>query len=48
MELQKSKRGRPKGKTRQPVTVMLLVDDIIRTGGMEAVRTKIQNTFSKQ
>jgi hypothetical protein len=27
---------------------MLLVDDIIRTGGMEAVRTKIQNTFSKQ
>jgi hypothetical protein len=47
MEIAKRKRGRPKGKTRQPVTVMLLVVDIIRSGGMEAVRTKIQNTFSK-
>ena len=45
------KRGRPigsvKGKTKQPLTVMLLIEDIIKAGGVEASREKIRNNFSK-
>lgn len=45
------KRGRPigslKGKTKQPVTVMLRVEDIQAAGGVEATREKIKNNFSK-
>ena len=45
------KRGRPigsiKGKTKQPVTVMLRVDEIAQAGGVEAAREKIKNNFSK-
>ena len=45
------KKGRPigstKGKTKQSVTVMLRVEEIAEAGGMEAVRLKIQNYFSK-
>lgn len=45
------KRGRPigsiKGKTKQPVTVMLRIDEIAQAGGIEAAREKIKNNFSK-
>jgi hypothetical protein len=45
------KRGRPigsvKGKIKQPITVMLRVDDINNAGGVEAAREKIKNNFSK-
>jgi len=45
------KRGRPigsvKGQTKQPLTVMLLIEDIIKAGGIEASRQKIINNFPK-
>lgn len=48
MESEKKKgRGRPKGKIRQAVTVMLRIDEIVKSGGMEQARLKIQNNFSK-
>ncbi len=48
MESEKKKgRGRPKGKLKEPVTVMLRVIEIKEAGGMEAARLKIQNNFSK-
>jgi hypothetical protein len=45
------KRGRPigsvKGQTKQPLNVMLKVEDIIAKGGVEASREKIINSFPK-
>jgi hypothetical protein len=45
------KRGRPigsiKGKTKQPITVMLKIEDIIAKGGVQASREKIINSFPK-
>jgi hypothetical protein len=47
MEFKKRKRGRPKGKTKQPLTVMLLVDDIKLAGGVKTTREKIINNFKE-
>lgn len=45
------KRGRPigsvKGKTKQPITIMLRVEDIIAKGGVEESRKIIINSFPK-
>lgn len=45
------KRGRPigsvKGKIKQPITVMLRVEDIQAAGGVEASRKIIINSFPK-
>jgi len=43
----KKGRGRPSGITRKPVTVMMRVEQIKEAGGMDAMRLKIQNHFSK-
>lgn len=46
----KRKPGRPKGthkRTKQAITVMLRIEDIIAKGGIEASREKIKNNFSK-
>lgn len=40
-------RGSVKGKTKQPLTVMLRIEDIIAKGGVQASREKIINSFSK-
>lgn len=45
------KRGRPigsvKGQTKQPLTVMLKVEDIVAKGGVEESRKIIINSFAK-
>lgn len=47
----KKRVGRPKGSTtgvkKQPITVMLFVDEIVKAGGVIESRKKIINNFSK-